>query len=123
MTEAPSARPDDSVVQRPTLFQLARTWFAIGTQSLGGGPSSLYMIRSLMVERTRWIPPETFRECWSIGQASPGIHLVALAGLLGAQAAMQRHGITGTLRFFGEPAEKVQGSKLVHGLQIGRAHV
>jgi chromate transporter len=36
-----------------------------------------------MVERTRWIPPETFRECWSIGQASPGIHLVALAGLLG----------------------------------------
>ena len=41
----------------------------------------------------------------------------ALAGLLGAQAAIQRHGITGTLRFFGEPAEKVQGSKLVHGLR------
>ena len=69
--------------ERPTLLQLARTWTAIGTQSLGGGPSTLYMIRSLMVERTRWVDPTTFRETWSIGQASPGIHLVALAGLLG----------------------------------------
>ena len=41
----------------------------------------------------------------------------ALAGILAAQAAMRAHGIGGTLRFFGEPAEKVQGSKLVHGLR------
>ena len=41
----------------------------------------------------------------------------ALAGILAAQAAMRTHGIPGTLRFFGEPAEKVQGSKLVHGLR------
>jgi chromate transporter len=36
-----------------------------------------------MIERTKWVPFETFRESWIIGQASPGIHLVALAGLLG----------------------------------------
>ena len=30
---------------------------------------------------------------------------------------MQTAGIRGTLKFFGEPAEKVQGSKLVHGLR------
>jgi aminobenzoyl-glutamate utilization protein B len=43
--------------------------------------------------------------------------LGALAGILATQHAMDRAGVTGTLRFFGEPAEKVQGSKLVHGLR------
>ena len=41
----------------------------------------------------------------------------ALAGILATQHAMQQAGVTGTLKFFGEPAEKVQGSKLVHGLK------
>jgi len=41
----------------------------------------------------------------------------ALAGILATQHAMQAAKVTGTLRFFGEPAEKVQGSKLVHGLR------
>ncbi|MFO1088227.1 MAG: amidohydrolase [Hyphomicrobiales bacterium] len=38
----------------------------------------------------------------------------ALAGTLAAKAAMEKHGITGTLRFMGEPAEKVRGSKPIH---------
>jgi aminobenzoyl-glutamate utilization protein B len=41
----------------------------------------------------------------------------ALAAILATQHAMQAAKVTGTLRFFGEPAEKVQGSKLVHGLR------
>jgi aminobenzoyl-glutamate utilization protein B len=41
----------------------------------------------------------------------------SLAGLLATKAAMERHGIAGTLRYTGEPAEKVQGSKVVHGLR------
>ena len=41
----------------------------------------------------------------------------ALGGLLATKHAMQAAGIGGTLRFFGEPAEKVQGSKIVHGLR------
>ena len=40
-----------------------------------------------------------------------------LAGLLATKHAMTRHGIQGTLRYTGEPAEKVQGSKVVHGLR------
>ncbi len=40
-----------------------------------------------------------------------------LAGLLGTKHAMEVHGIAGTLRYTGEPAEKVQGSKVVHGLR------
>jgi aminobenzoyl-glutamate utilization protein B len=38
----------------------------------------------------------------------------ALSGVLAAKAAMERHGITGSLIFYGEPAEKVCGSKPVH---------
>jgi aminobenzoyl-glutamate utilization protein B len=37
-----------------------------------------------------------------------------LSGFMAAKAAMQKHGIAGQLRFFGEPAEKVCGSKPVH---------
>lgn len=40
-----------------------------------------------------------------------------LAGLLATKRTMQRHGIGGTLRYTGEPAEKMQGSKAVHGLR------
>lgn len=40
-----------------------------------------------------------------------------LVGLLATQAAMLEHGIGGTLVYTGEPAEKVQGSKVVHGLK------
>jgi chromate transporter len=60
---------------------------AIGSQSLGGGPSTLYMMRMLLVERHRWISAEAYRENWAIGQTSPGMHLVALAGLLGERMA------------------------------------
>ncbi len=38
----------------------------------------------------------------------------ALAGFLAAKAAMQRHGLSGRLKFMGEPAEKVRGSKPIH---------
>ena len=40
-----------------------------------------------------------------------------LAGLLGTKFAMQQHGIAGTLKYTGEPAEKMHGSKVVHGLR------
>ena len=38
----------------------------------------------------------------------------ALTAILGAKAAMQAHGVAGTLKLFGEPAEKVCGSKPIH---------
>lgn len=40
-----------------------------------------------------------------------------LAGLLATQHAMKTHDISGTLRYTGEPAEKMHGSKVVHGLR------
>ena len=38
----------------------------------------------------------------------------ALGGILAAKASMEQHGIGGRLKFMGEPAEKVCGSKPVH---------
>ncbi|MFZ9627887.1 MAG: amidohydrolase [Ilumatobacteraceae bacterium] len=38
----------------------------------------------------------------------------SLAGTLAAKHVMQQHGIGGTLRLMGEPAEKVRGSKPIH---------
>jgi aminobenzoyl-glutamate utilization protein B len=38
----------------------------------------------------------------------------ALAGILAAKAAMRQHGLEGALRFMGEPAEKMRGSKPIH---------
>lgn len=40
-----------------------------------------------------------------------------LGGLLATKAAMEHHGIKGGLRFTGEPAEKVRGSKPIHAAQ------
>lgn len=40
-----------------------------------------------------------------------------LAGLLATKHAMKTHGIAGRLKYTGEPAEKMHGSKVVHGLR------
>lgn len=71
----------------PSSRALARAWFDIGTQSVGGGTSTLFMIRRIVVERMGWITLREFTEAWALSQLSPGIHLVALAGLLGRQMA------------------------------------
>jgi aminobenzoyl-glutamate utilization protein B len=53
---------------------------------------------------------------WAAGHTDPhsALGVAALAGILAAKAALETHGVAGTLRFFGEPAEKVCGSKPVH---------
>ena len=66
---------------------LAKAWFAIGTQSVGGGASTLLLIRRHIVERHAWVTRREFTEDWALSQLSPGIHLVALAGLLGQRIA------------------------------------
>jgi aminobenzoyl-glutamate utilization protein B len=53
---------------------------------------------------------------WAAGHTDPH-SMLGVAGLTGAVAtrsAMEKSGLRGTIRFFGEPAEKVCGSKPVH---------
>jgi chromate transporter len=63
--------------------RLASAWIAIGTRSVGGGASTLMLIRRYIVERDHLVSPRAFAEDYALSQLSPGIHLVALAGLLG----------------------------------------
>jgi chromate transporter len=57
---------------------------------VGGGTSTLLLIRRLAVDRERWLSAREFGEAWALSQLSPGIHLVALAGLIGRRAAGTR---------------------------------
>lgn len=43
-----------------------------------------------------------------------GLGISTLGGLLATKTAMKKHGIKGGLRYTGEPAEKVRGSKPIH---------
>ena len=74
----------------PSMRELARAWFDISTQSFGGGTSTLFMIRRVLVDRLHWITLREFTEAWALCQLSPGVHLVALAGLLGQRIAGSR---------------------------------
>ncbi len=53
---------------------------------------------------------------WAAGHTDPHSQLgtTALIGVLAAKATMEKYKLAGTLKFFGEPAEKVCGSKPVH---------
>jgi chromate transporter len=67
--------------------ELAEIFISVGTQSVGGGSSTLILLRRFLVERGRLISEREFTEAWALCQLSPGIHLVALAGLLGQRIA------------------------------------
>ncbi len=69
--------------------------------------------------RSRPVPYRAPREGlhpWTAGHTDPHSQLgtTALIGVLAAKAAMEKYHLQGTLKFFGEPAEKVCGSKPVH---------
>ena len=53
---------------------------------------------------------------WAPGHTDPhsALGVASLFGFISAKRAMEEHGLKGTLKFFGEPAEKVCGSKAVH---------
>jgi len=69
------------------MLELAKAWIAVGTQSVGGGASTLFLIRKLVLERHAWVTTREFTEAWALSQLSPGIHLVAFAGVLGDRIA------------------------------------
>lgn len=59
----------------------------MSTQSVGGGPSTLYLMRREMVERHGWISMRAFLEDYALAKMSLGINLVAMSGLTGLRLA------------------------------------
>ena len=72
---------------RPSLRDLARAWLVVSTQSVGGGPSTLFLMRRQIVERRGWVSLRQFLEDYALAKMSLGINLVALAGLTGLRLA------------------------------------
>lgn len=63
--------------------------------------------------------PRTGLSPHAAGHTDPhsALGISTLAGVIATQAAMREHDLPGSLVYTGEPAEKVQGSKVVHGLR------
>src|SRR2546428_4972557 len=73
-----------------SLVQLARAWFVVATQSIGGGPATLLLIRREMVERHGWVTQRQFLGDYALSKMGLGIKLVTLAGLIGSRIAGMR---------------------------------
>jgi chromate transporter len=66
----------------PIREQLA-VWLSVGTQSIGGGPATLFLMRRLLVHQKHWVEDTVFLQEWMLARLSPGVTLIALIGLLG----------------------------------------
>lgn len=71
----------------PLLIDLAKAWLTIGSQSVGGGPSSLYLMRRELVGRRGWLTHREFLEDWALSKVSPGINQIALTAFEGIRVA------------------------------------
>lgn len=67
----------------PTPRRLLRTWLLLGTQSFGGGPALLFLIRRTFVEEYRWLSDAEFVRIYALSQITPGVNLLAITILLG----------------------------------------
>ncbi len=67
---------------RPGLWALFGIWLILGTQSFGGGSSTLLFIHRACM-KYRWIDESEFVRDWALVQVAPGINLVKFTALLG----------------------------------------
>jgi chromate transporter len=74
---------------RPTALEQLGAWFVAGTQSVGGGASTLYLMRAILVGRG-WLTDREFLQEWTLSRLSLGNHLTALAALLGQRIGGRR---------------------------------
>jgi chromate transporter len=84
----PELRPETGRA-RPTVLEQLRAWVVTGTQSVGGGASTLYLMRAILV-RKGWLTDREFLQEWTLSRLSPGNHLTALAALLGQRIGGRR---------------------------------
>ncbi|MGH2456329.1 MAG: chromate transporter [Candidatus Limnocylindria bacterium] len=78
------------VEPRPSARSQLQAWIVIGTQSFGGGASTLYLMRAILVGRRNWLSLRDFFQEWTLSRLSLGNHLTALAALLGQRIGGRR---------------------------------
>jgi chromate transporter len=70
-----------------SLWHLFRTWAGIGIQSFGGGATTLYLMRKVVVEEQHWLSDEDYALYWGIVQIAPGINILGHTVLVGWKVA------------------------------------
>jgi chromate transporter len=70
-----------------SLLDLARGWVVVATQSIGGGPATLLLIRREFVQRRAWLTQRQFLEDYALSKMGLGINLITMAGLVGSRVA------------------------------------
>lgn len=107
---------EDGSAGMPTAF--SARW------SNGGGPTLLTYAEYDAVPGNSQAASTSEEPREGLSRFAPGhtdphsvLGISTLAGVLATKYAMEQHGIQGELHYTGEPAEKMHGSKVVHGLQ------
>ncbi len=72
-----------SAPKAPGAGEQLKDWVVIGTQSFGGGASTLYLMRAILVIKRNWLSMGDFVQDWTLSRLSIGNHLTALAALIG----------------------------------------
>ena len=67
----------------PSRAAQLRAWLTIGSQSIGGGAATLLLMRRILINQRGWVDAQAFADDWSLSRVSPGMHMIALAALLG----------------------------------------
>lgn len=74
----------------PRAREQLRDWVTIGTQSFGGGASTLYLMRAILVGKRNWLSMTAFVQDWTLSRLSIGNQLTALAALIGQRIGGRR---------------------------------
>lgn len=68
---------------KPKLFSLFRSFFKIGTFTIGGGLAMLPLMQKEIVEKYHWLDESSFLDMVALSQAMPGIFAVNMATCVG----------------------------------------
>jgi chromate transporter len=74
-------------IPRQSLLRFFAIWLALGTQSFGGGPVTLALIRRAAVDTHHWMTEAEFTRDWALVQMAPGVNLLGATVLIGRRAA------------------------------------
>ncbi len=83
----PEDAADPATRTPPPLGALFVVWLRIGALSIGGGASTLYMMRRELVQRHRWLTGEEYNEAFALSKLVPGINITAQTILMGRMIA------------------------------------
>ena len=79
---APEPAPISPVAQPSSLADLFFSFTFLALQGFGG---VLAVVQREVVERKRWMTPETFVEEWAVAQIMPGPNVINLAMMIGGR--------------------------------------